>query len=170
MHLHAGDFHAAHEAWEAGWRNSQGAERELLQALAQLAAAFYQWRRGRASGAVTLFARARSHLGALPSTLLGLDVSEVELQLSGWEEAAARGEGAPGGVRLSVRDAAPAAPDAAVRPRCPYCGERVQVQAEALGVAEESYVEDCPVCCRPWSVHVSRDGNAVTMRLEREDD
>ncbi len=42
-----------------------------------------------------------------------------------------------------------------VRVRCPYCHERVElfVDPETLG----SYVEDCAVCCRPWSVHVLTD-------------
>lgn len=164
------DFRGAHEAWEAGWRAAHGAERELFQSLAQLSAAFLQWQRGRASGASTLFGRARRHLGALPSTHLGVEVSELELQLGAWEEAAARGETAPASPRLvGVAASRPVAP-AAHRTQCPYCGESVQVQAEPLGVAEESYVEDCPVCCRPWTVHLSRDADAVHVRLSREDD
>jgi hypothetical protein len=42
---------------------------------------------------------------------------------------------------------------------CPYCRERVElfVDPETSGV----FVEDCAVCCRPWSVQVSvdEDGN-----------
>jgi hypothetical protein len=42
---------------------------------------------------------------------------------------------------------------------CPYCRERVElfVDPETNG----SFVEDCAVCCRPWSVQVSvdEDGN-----------
>ncbi|MDQ2647057.1 MAG: CPXCG motif-containing cysteine-rich protein [Myxococcota bacterium] len=42
---------------------------------------------------------------------------------------------------------------------CPYCRERVElfVDPETSG----SFVEDCAVCCRPWSVQVSvdEDGN-----------
>jgi len=166
----AGDFHGAHEAWEEGWRSSHGPERALLQALAQLSAAFHQWHRRKASGASTLFARARRHLGALPSTLLGVEVAELELQLGAWEEAAARGEEAPASPRLSGLAASASAPAVSHRTQCPYCGEHVQVHAEALGMAEESYVEDCPVCCRPWTVHLSRQADAVTLRLSREDD
>ena len=38
---------------------------------------------------------------------------------------------------------------------CPYCRERVElfVDPETHG----SFVEDCAVCCRPWSVQVSVD-------------
>ncbi len=165
-----GDFLAAHEAWEAGWRTSQGAERELLQALAQLAAAFHHWQRGKSVGAATLFGRARGHLGALPSTLLGVEVSELELQLSRWEEAAARGEPPPAAPRLQAARAEGSARAEGEWLRCPYCGGRVRVQAEPFGAVAERYVEDCPVCCRPWSVHVTRDGNGVAVRLGREDD
>ncbi|HZH04529.1 MAG TPA: CPXCG motif-containing cysteine-rich protein [Myxococcaceae bacterium] len=52
---------------------------------------------------------------------------------------------------------------------CPYCGEPVEVQVEPLGASEETYVEDCPVCCRPWDVRVSRDGESVSVTLERSD-
>jgi hypothetical protein len=42
------------------------------------------------------------------------------------------------------------------RVRCPYCFERVElfVDPETSG----SYVEDCAVCCHPWTVVVQRDG------------
>jgi hypothetical protein len=164
------EFHAAHDVWEESWRVAQGAERHLLQALVQLAAGFHQWSRGKSEGAATLFARARGHLGAVPSILLGVEVSELELELGAWEEAAERGEPVPAAQRLRAV-AAPDEPSARRhRPRCPYCGEQVTVLAEPVGVAEETYVEDCPVCCRPWTVRVSRAGEAVDVTLEREDD
>lgn len=53
---------------------------------------------------------------------------------------------------------------------CPYCGEEVEVQADAVGPSSEQYVEDCPVCCRPWNVSVSRDGEEVFVSLGRDDD
>jgi len=36
--------------------------------------------------------------------------------------------------------------------QCPYCGESVQLQIDTGGGPRQSYVEDCPVCCRPWQV------------------
>ena len=81
VRFEAGEFHAAHDAWEEGWRTAQGAERHLLQALVQLAAAFHQWARRKPAGAATLFGRARAHLLSIPSTLLGVEVSELELEL-----------------------------------------------------------------------------------------
>jgi Domain of unknown function (DUF309)/Cysteine-rich CPXCG len=165
-----GDFHAAHDAWEEGWRDARDAERHLLQALVQLAAAFHQWSRAKPQGASTLFARARGHLGAIPSTLLGVEVSELELELGAWEEAAERGERAPSAPRLRAAASVGETSARRHRPRCPYCGEQVTVLAEPVGVAEETYVEDCPVCCRPWTVRVSRDGADATVMLGREDD
>jgi len=53
---------------------------------------------------------------------------------------------------------------------CPYCGEEVEVQVDSVGPGSETYVEDCPVCCRPWTVHVSRDGEDVFVSLGRDDD
>ena len=45
---------------------------------------------------------------------------------------------------------------------CPYCGEPSEVAVDPGGGAQQSYVEDCPVCCRPWRVTVSYrpDGSA----------
>jgi hypothetical protein len=37
---------------------------------------------------------------------------------------------------------------------CPYCGESVELNVDESGGSRQSYVEDCPVCCRPWQVEV----------------
>ena len=54
---------------------------------------------------------------------------------------------------------------------CPYCGERVVVQLDPGSGARQEYVEDCPVCCRPWRVRVryASDGSA-SVELSAEDD
>jgi len=53
---------------------------------------------------------------------------------------------------------------------CPYCGEKVTVNVEPLTEGEE-YVEDCPVCCRPWTVWVLRDpSGATSVELRRADE
>jgi hypothetical protein len=54
--------------------------------------------------------------------------------------------------------------------QCPYCGEPVEVAVDEVGVSEESYVEDCPVCCRPWQVQVLRDGPEIAVQLSRDDE
>mgnify|MGYP001333989598 CR=1 FL=1 len=38
---------------------------------------------------------------------------------------------------------------------CPYCFEVVELYVDPE--TEGSFVQDCDVCCRPWSVHVARD-------------
>ena len=39
---------------------------------------------------------------------------------------------------------------------CPYCGEDVEVDVDESGGSRQRYVEDCPVCCRPWEVEITR--------------
>jgi len=43
---------------------------------------------------------------------------------------------------------------------CPYCGEPSTLALEEEG-EESEFVQDCPVCCRPWTVRVRtrRDGS-----------
>ena len=38
---------------------------------------------------------------------------------------------------------------------CPYCFESVQITIDPG--TEGTMVEDCEVCCRPWSLNVGRD-------------
>jgi cysteine-rich CPXCG protein len=40
---------------------------------------------------------------------------------------------------------------------CPYCGELVELGVDEDGSTRQSYVQDCPVCCQPWQVDVTRD-------------
>jgi hypothetical protein len=42
---------------------------------------------------------------------------------------------------------------------CPYCGETVDLDIDEGGGSRQAYVEDCPVCCRPWQVTVIQDQN-----------
>lgn len=52
---------------------------------------------------------------------------------------------------------------------CPCCGVRVEIAVDPGGGAVQEYVEDCPVCCRPWAVTLlyDADGRAsVTLRAE----
>ena len=41
--------------------------------------------------------------------------------------------------------------------RCPYCGEESDLLVDEDGTSRQSYVQDCPVCCQPWQVEVTRD-------------
>lgn len=46
--------------------------------------------------------------------------------------------------------------------RCPYCGERAEVDFDDDGWSRQQFVQDCPVCCQPWNVSVvyGADGGA----------
>ena len=53
---------------------------------------------------------------------------------------------------------------------CPYCGEGVTLTLDPGGGSHQVYVEDCPVCCQPWTVRVRWDGEGgAGVELERED-
>jgi hypothetical protein len=35
---------------------------------------------------------------------------------------------------------------------CPYCGETITVLIDP-SITEQTYIEDCSVCCRPIEIH-----------------
>ena len=54
---------------------------------------------------------------------------------------------------------------------CPYCGELVTIFIDPGGGESQVYVEDCPVCCRPWTVHAREEepgGYAVAVSRQDE--
>lgn len=58
----------------------------------------------------------------------------------------------------------------AQRIACPYCGEAIDILVDP-SLAEQSYIEDCQVCCRPMRlrVHIDEDGaTSVTACAEDE--
>ena len=50
---------------------------------------------------------------------------------------------------------------------CPYCGEEVEIYLEpdTRGVL----VQDCEVCCNPWQLRVSVDGDDRWVDVSRAD-
>jgi len=42
-------------------------------------------------------------------------------------------------------------------PRCPHCGEPLDVFVDEGGAEQQDYIEDCAVCCRPIRFFVRRD-------------
>jgi transcription elongation factor Elf1 len=40
---------------------------------------------------------------------------------------------------------------------CPHCGEEVDSSPDLGGGEVQSYIEDCPVCCRPNHIHAVLD-------------
>lgn len=54
--------------------------------------------------------------------------------------------------------------------QCPYCGETIEVLIDA-SIPNQSYIEDCQVCCRPinFDVSMDQDGDlAVYVSHENE--
>ena len=45
---------------------------------------------------------------------------------------------------------------------CPYCWEAITMLLD-LTVAEQTYVEDCEVCCNPISVRLRAEQGAVVV-------
>lgn len=53
---------------------------------------------------------------------------------------------------------------------CPYCGEAIELVVDC-SLAEQSYGEDCPVCCQPMVLDVVVDDDRVArIDARREDD
>lgn len=61
--------------------------------------------------------------------------------------------------------------DMAAEVGCPCCGEPVTIALDPGSGACQEYVEDCQVCCRPWTVRVwYDDAGAATVEVEAADD
>ena len=50
---------------------------------------------------------------------------------------------------------------------CPYCGEEIEIYIESD--VRGSYVQDCEVCCNPWTVRVSREDDDTYVEIGRAD-
>ena len=50
---------------------------------------------------------------------------------------------------------------------CPYCGEPIELLLD-VSEGDQSYVEDCSVCCRPIEVSVQISPLQVWLRHENE--
>jgi hypothetical protein len=49
---------------------------------------------------------------------------------------------------------------------CPHCWETISLTLD-LSVPEQSYVEDCPVCCKPLLVtYAAADGEITEFSVE----
>jgi len=49
---------------------------------------------------------------------------------------------------------------------CPHCWETISLTLD-LSVPEQSYVEDCPVCCKPMLVsYTAADGEVAEFSVE----
>lgn len=52
---------------------------------------------------------------------------------------------------------------------CPHCWETIELTLD-LSLPSQSYIEDCPVCCRPLSVsYATADGELLELKVEAGD-
>jgi hypothetical protein len=52
---------------------------------------------------------------------------------------------------------------------CPYCGERINILIDD-SVAQQSYIEDCQVCCRPIVLNVTCNNGEITLSAAHENE
>jgi hypothetical protein len=46
------------------------------------------------------------------------------------------------------------------RIHCPYCAEALEIQLD-LSAGDQSYIEDCQVCCQPMLISYSVNGTRL---------
>jgi hypothetical protein len=56
-----------------------------------------------------------------------------------------------------------------VQDHCPYCGEPISLVLDLSG-GDQTYVEDCEVCCRPIAVSVAVLGDDFSYQLQHENE
>ncbi|MCD6061340.1 MAG: hypothetical protein K0S16_1651, partial [Moraxellaceae bacterium] len=54
------------------------------------------------------------------------------------------------------------------RIQCPYCWEQIDVVVDC-SVAEQEYIEDCSVCCRPITITVAIAGDEIASIAARSE-
>ena len=81
----AGEFHAAHDAWEERWRDDCGAQEKLfLQALIQSAVVFHHIEIGRRGAARRMYGMAKEKFARLGGRrFMSLDIEDYLAQLDG---------------------------------------------------------------------------------------
>ncbi len=53
--------------------------------------------------------------------------------------------------------------------QCPYCGEQAEAVLD-LSAGDQTYIEDCPVCCRPIVFMLQTDGQEWMLEVHTEND
>ncbi|HLL74415.1 MAG TPA: DUF309 domain-containing protein [Pyrinomonadaceae bacterium] len=102
----AGEFHAAHDAWEERWMDDVGPREKLfLQAMIQSAVAFHHLEIGRPGAAREMYRRAKEKFARLGSSLfMSLDLDDYQRQL---DRALAWLQDAPDPRTLAPREVVP---------------------------------------------------------------
>lgn len=53
---------------------------------------------------------------------------------------------------------------------CPYCGEPIELIIDT-SVTQQSYIEDCQVCCRPMLLNVEVDSEGhISLDIRNENE
>lgn len=52
---------------------------------------------------------------------------------------------------------------------CPYCGETIHIMIDC-SIADQTYIEDCQVCCRPINLSVVIDGEDINISARHENE
>ena len=53
---------------------------------------------------------------------------------------------------------------------CPYCGEPIELIIDT-SVTQQSYIEDCQVCCRPMLLNVENDSEGhISLDIRNENE
>ena len=85
-------YFEAHEHWETLWRQAEGVEKTLLQALIQLSVAFCHRQRGNHRGAVSMLKKSLDRIALCPDSCGDINVARLRAEALAWLEFFARGE------------------------------------------------------------------------------
>jgi predicted metal-dependent hydrolase len=92
---HAGEFFAAHEAWESVWLLAPEPEKMFLQGLIQVTAAFHHLQRNNPLGTARLLRAALGRLERYPACFGGISVNLLRNDIREWLQALETGAPAP---------------------------------------------------------------------------
>jgi hypothetical protein len=53
--------------------------------------------------------------------------------------------------------------------QCPYCGESIEIVIDG-SLEQQSYIEDCSVCCRPIELAVTVIEDEISVVAKRDDE
>lgn len=87
----AGEFFAAHEAWEGVWLQAQEPEKLFLQGLIQVTAAFHHLQRNNSQGTTRLLQAALGRLERYPACFGGISLDLLCNDIRAWLQALASG-------------------------------------------------------------------------------
>ena len=98
--FNAGSFFDAHEVLEDVWRESQGPEKEFLQAIIQAAVGLHHHSTGNIIGARSLLSRASRKLADYPDEYYGVALEGLRVSLAEWQKSLGEGAALPLPPRL----------------------------------------------------------------------